>query len=123
MTMDYRQPDLFSEPPPPRFDLSAGEALKIAGMQLVLTHQADTWSETARALMLLYIRTHGPCLMEQARAFALQCRVPQPTHPNAWGAASGALSKAGQIEMVGEWRKSESEKSHARIQPMWRAKA
>ena len=114
------QLEMFADPP--ERNLSKGEMLKIQGMQTVIDNQGEDWSTLARHLMLIYISENGPCLMEDARAYALECGLPSPKHPNAWGAAAGALSKSGDIEMTGQWSKSESVKSHARIQPMWRTR-
>ncbi len=106
----------------PTRDLSEGERLKRDGIRIVLDNQGNSWSEMAQHLIAHYIKRHGPCLMEDARVFALECGLPEPSHPNAWGAVSSGLSRKGQIEMTGDRSKSKSVKSHARIQPMWVAK-
>lgn len=106
----------------PIFDADVGETLKRRVMGIVFNNQSESWSLIARELMMTYIEASGPCLMEAARRFALACGLPPPTHPNAWGAATGALSKAGLIVMTGAWTKAESIKSHAAMYPLWRAR-
>jgi hypothetical protein len=105
----------------PERSLPKGERLKAEGMRIVLDNQNEKWTVLAQQLMHAYIYENEPCLMEDARAFALECGLPQPSHPNAWGAAVSGMAKRGEIEMTGQWTKAESVKSHASMYPLWRA--
>jgi hypothetical protein len=89
-------------------------------MRIVLDNQGDAWSALAAQLMAIYMAEHSPCLMEDARAFAIECGLADPAHPNAWGAVASGLSRKGEIEMTGAWVKSVGVKAHARMAPMWR---
>lgn len=104
---------------PPERSLSEGERLKAEGIRTVLDNQGEAWSALAGQLIAAYIAKHGPCLMEDARAFAIECGLEQPSHPNAWGAVVSGLSRRGVVEMAGTWAKAQSVKSHASMYPLW----
>jgi hypothetical protein len=105
----------------PLFDADLGAELKTWGMHLVLDNAGEEWSAMAQELMLMYIRSAGPCPTERARLFALECGLLDPPHPNAWGAAVGALSKTGSIQMTGQFVKAGSVAAHARLCAVWGA--
>lgn len=102
--------------------LSPSQTARNAGQAAVLNHQGHVWQLLAGALTLIYIKHHGPCLMEAARAFCMRVHLEPPTHPNAWGALTAQMAIRGEIEMTGQWLASEDVRSHARLQPVWRAR-
>ena len=103
------------------FNDSLSQQGKDDGVAATLAAQGDEWRLKASAMVLAYIREHGPCLAEDAREHCLNNGLSDPSSPNAWGGVTAGLSRVGKIAMSGQWAKSRAKKSHARMQPMWRA--
>ena len=103
-------------------DRQRGEALGEFGMRLVESNQSTEWKELAKRMILEYIADKGPCVIEDARQYCAVCNLPDPTHPNAWGAIVSGLAKSNLIERTGEWVKASSVLSHASMYPIWRIK-
>ena len=107
-------------------DLSAGIAAKENGIARVMDAADDNWKAAVHEQinwfldMVPYGRTF---IAEEIRIFALLGGCGNPHHHNAWGGALGSrirsALKAGKIEICGLGR-SESIKSHARLQPCYR---
>lgn len=91
------------------------------GMALVISHQTREWRDQAAEFLLDYLKVNGPATLDQARAYAQEIGLDNPTHPNAWGALTRTMHKRGDIVRTGEWRQSERPESHARMAPVWRA--
>lgn len=100
--------------------MATGVSLRDAGMAAALNHQY-AWRFVAHLMVLSYMCRHGPCLMEAAREFCESVGV-VPTHPNAWGALVSSMAVADEIQMTGRWAPSRAPRSHARLQPLWRAR-
>lgn len=83
------------EPPEaPLLDLIEARARRGEGEGLVLEHQGPEWREhyTGCADRFLATREPGSFFMgEDLRVFALRNGLPQPAHPNAWGAMAGSV--------------------------------
>ncbi len=107
-------------------DLFAGVAAKEEGISRVLDAADDGWKQAVYEQInwFLDMVPHGRTFIaEEIRIFALLGGCGNPHHPNAWGGALGSrirnALKSGKIEMCGLGR-SESTKSHARLQPRYR---
>ena len=57
---------------------------------------------------------------EIRRVYLLKYPDDRPTHPNAWGSVSTLSVKRGLLVRTGNWIKSSSVKSNARLQPEYR---
>lgn len=107
------------------FDLSVSRDLRDAGAASALVNAGPAWHERAAKLAAAFFTHAGGngALFESARDYAVACGLEQPPSPNAWGAVTLAMSKRGTIIRTGSYLKSEAVKSHARMQPVWRAAA
>lgn len=96
-------------------NFSAGGAAKSAGIAKVLQHNAN-WQESAEAIALGLL---GEFTSDDIRLACQKAGLPQPKHPNAWGAVISALAKSGAIVRVG-FRNSALKSAHARMVGVWR---
>ncbi len=99
--------------------LSFDDALKAQqqGIHQVMSHSLK-WSDVALdALKAFAVRIGKPFTTEDFRQSAL---VPEPHHPNAWGAIFNAAARKGVIRQVGFSRPSNI-KSHASVVMTWEA--
>jgi hypothetical protein len=97
------------------FDLDAGERAR--DVALAAVGGAD-WIERASAV----VRAELAGQEVLAESFRLVCERHGigPEHHNGWGALTMALAKQGTITETGRMAKSQSPRSHARRQPVWR---
>ena len=97
------------------FDLDAGERAR--DVALAAVGGAD-WIERASAV----VRAELAGQEVLAESFRLVCERHGigPEHHNGWGALTMALARAGTITETGRMAKSQSPRSHARRQPVWR---
>ena len=97
------------------FDLDAGERAR--DVALAAVGGAD-WIERASAV----VRAELAGQEVLAESFRLVCERHGigPEHHNGWGALTMALAKQGTITETGRMAKSQSPRSHARKQPVWR---
>jgi hypothetical protein len=104
---------------------SEADRRKQDGMALVITNAGDAWRQAAEKACLEHIRRSGEigCLFEDAIFHATQIRgLPMPHHQNAWGPICSSLARKGLIARTGVYNKSKHDASHARVNPVWRAK-
>ena len=104
------------------FDLSASKAARDRGAGLAEDHAGATWNERAIEIALSFLKASGPegALFEDIRSYASLLGLPEPPHPNAWGAVALSMSKRKLIVKTGVWIQCRSERSHACSAPMWR---
>lgn len=107
-----RQHDLFDRP--------LSRRLKGQGMARTQVHQQE-WTDAAHAAFDAFIASGVKLFItEDFRAWwASQRSFRPPRSPNAWGALTFALSRAGRIRMTGKVRAAASSRSHARRMLEW----
>lgn len=102
--------------------MNAATELRDAGVNLALDNAGAKWRAAAYTHVIKRFDLAGAegCLFETARTFAEDCGVGAPPHHNAWGALCLALSRQGIIVKTGQYVKSKTTRSHARVSPLWR---
>lgn len=97
------------------FDLEAGERARDVALAAV---GGAEWIERASAVVRAELAGHEVL----AESFRVVCEKHGigPEHHNGWGALTMALARAGTITETGRLEKSQSPRSHARRQPVWR---
>jgi hypothetical protein len=97
-----------------------GHLLGQAGMDAVLDHQPDDFPSALAAVIRDHFRGQtvtGDAITAKALALGLK-----PTHPNAWGAAYGAIAKRypGLLRATGQWVKSSiNPRNHGSRYPLY----
>lgn len=112
MLFDLGHPDL-------KPIIHPGEAAKEAGTALVIENN-KRFSEAVKALIAEFAAKPDEFTSTDVRLRAAELGIPEPSHPNAWGACFFAAAKAGIIEKTGEYKPSAFEKSHAAIVAIWK---
>ena len=97
------------------FDLDAGERARDVALAAV---GGSDWIERATAVVRLELAGQE-VLAEEFRVVCERHGI-GPEHHNGWGALTMALARAGTITETGRLAKSQSPRSHARKQPVWR---
>jgi hypothetical protein len=101
-------------------DFTAGEALKEAGMSVVLAN-ADVvnfnWTDYALSLLGGFAKSVEKFSSDEFRAHFVD-RLPDPPSPNAFGALFNRAAKAGIIRHVG-YAKSCRAAAHRRVVGVW----
>lgn len=100
-------------------DLFSGENLKAKGIKQVLANNAD-WQSAVHAVLTQLCQSRETFTAEDLRKACAAAGIPDPKHPNAWGAAINSASKSGLIEQIGH-KKNHMSSAHARIVGVWRA--
>jgi hypothetical protein len=108
----------------PILDLIESKRLRDEGMALV---DRPKWSDAALAMAIsvrdgwsVRAQLFETFAMEDLRQVLVAAGLPEPAHPNAWGAFGMSLAKRGIIVRTGEWRNAKSKKSHACMVPLYR---
>ena len=96
----------------------SGKDRKAAGIDLVLENEPEAWKDTVYALLLDLAYNWHRFTSDDLRADAGARGVPEPHHPNCWGAVFARAAKAGLIERVG-FRHSTLPSCHARAISVW----
>jgi len=115
---------LFDKPMPQipdSSDSTTGQQLKEKGIKEVSEHN-ENWTEHAISTAKGFVAFQNDSTFtgEDIR-FACQW-MPQPKHPNAWGALISTLIKRKIIVPTGEHRQMKDKSSHARSTPVYKAK-
>jgi len=105
----------------PTLDLFTGLERKDRGIALVVAHNPD-WAQWVRRIILSLSKARDTFTVEDVRKEAKAIGVPEPKHPNAWGAALSSAAGADHIEACG-YRKNAIPSAHARVVRVWKAKA
>jgi hypothetical protein len=94
-----------------------GRSLKDAGIKLVLDHSSE-WQEQADLAFDWWIQSVAPekFTIDDFRDFCEEIELPQPHHPNAWGAFGRRIQK--RLHPVG-FIESKRPSAHARIIRMY----
>lgn len=95
-----------------------GEARKAEGQELVAANNAD-WLDTVDYAILCHANSGRTFTVEDVRIRCRGVALPEPKHPNAWGAAFSRAAKQGLIERVG-YQKNRLASAHSRIVSTWR---
>ena len=96
-------------------DLEAGERARDVAISAVAD---DAW--IARAAAVVRRELAGQEVLAEEFRRVCEARGVTPEHHNGWGALTMALAKSGTITETGRLAKSQSPRSHARRQPVWR---
>lgn len=68
-----------------------------------------------------FCKTHRVFAIEEYRSACNDLNIPNPDHPNSWGALALAAKKLGLIRFTGEYRQARNSTAHARIVKIWEA--
>lgn len=100
--------------------MSAGAALRDAGIDQVLDHAAD-WATEVRLAFRWWLETEAPeeFAIEDFRACVERYGITKPHHVNAWGGLSKKFAHL--IEPVG-YRQSLRSSAHARLTRTYKRK-
>ena len=79
-----------------------------------VTVNSGQWMYAARAFVAMVIPIGWTGTAEEIRLFAYRFGIPEPHHPNVWGALIRGCIELGLLNFTGEMRKPKSRKSHAR---------
>lgn len=105
-------------------DFTAGESLKEMGMSSVLA-SADAanfnWTDYALSLLEYFAKSVRQFSSDEFRAHFVN-HLPEPPHPNAFGALFNRAAKAGIIRHVG-YIKSVRASAHRRVVGVWQVAA
>lgn len=93
----------------------SGTQLKLRGIEKVKRHNRQWIADTASFVQEL-IDTGMEFTNDDVRQ---DCRIAEPTHPNAYGAVFSVLAKQGKIQRVGH-RPSVLPSTHGRIVSVWK---
>ena len=99
--------------------MTVGEQLRDKGMAAVLDAQRAEWRNLYRALAAQFIArqaTGTSFIGEAIRLFAIENGMPQPLHPNAWGAMARTVLNEwleSRIIIQSGIAKSRSKRAHA----------
>jgi hypothetical protein len=97
--------------------MSTGRERKAEGMARVAAKNAE-WMEHAEYIVRLWLRAdRGLFLAEVLRRIH---NIGEPSHPNAWGAFTARLVKAGLLVSTNQYVKARSARSHAHPYPLYR---
>lgn len=116
------QLDLFGSGPRPVVPPPAsGETRKLRGIGRVTDHNGE-WLGNVLALVarLAILQGRDGFTVEDVRALAERRGLPEPDHPNAWGAAMHVARRRGLIREAG-YRKATRADAHARVIRAWEA--
>ena len=109
--------------PEPRTPATLGEALRDEGMARVAAHN-EGWSDSVFRFfeeVWLPIQASGfEFIGETFRRDVVECGLPGPAHPNAWGALFSRIARSGLVVDTGRTAKMEAPDSHARRSPVYR---
>ena len=101
-----------------------GQQLKEKGLAQVSEHN-ENWMENCLKVAKWFVFQHGLSGEFTGEDIRLYCvthgHIPQPKHPNAWGALISTLLKRKIIVPTGEYRAMKDNTSHARKTPVYKA--
>jgi len=103
------------------FNLDAGRELRDEGIASV-SENSMSWHDKAfvEALFLRYLDAFPFGFISEDIRQPISDKVGNPHHPNAWGALTMHLEKAGYIRKTGEYRQMRLKSSHARSTPVYK---
>lgn len=103
--------------------VKSGQQRKAEGQALVLENESKEWLERFTFLAKCYLASlpEGALFaIEDLRAYADTCGLPQPHSHKVWGSLPRALIKAGlPMVMTDKTRKAHSPKTHAHRVNLW----
>lgn len=101
-------------------DLFAGRRLRNQGIARAQTDNEE-WTDAAHAAFDAFAATGVKCFIAEdfRQWWSSQPSFRAPRSPNAWGALTFALTKAGRVRMTGKVRAAASSRSHARKMLEW----
>lgn len=100
------------------FDRAEGERRKEEGQKLVTKHQTVLWKDAIAVIIDQVAALGDPFTNDDVRAAAQLDGLGEPTHPNAWGAATSAASKRGDIKPCG-YTTSKQPSRHGAVVRLW----
>lgn len=95
-----------------------GDVLKQEGQDRVLANEHSRWKVDVERVLGQLIAKGEPFNADDLRRMAVVQAIPEPHHPNCWGALIGAASKAKRITMIGI-DKNTIPSAHARLIGKW----
>lgn len=99
--------------------LAPGIQARNQGAARVLDNAGDPWSEATRRIITRLAATGHRFTSDDVRAEAQQAGIPEPHHPNAYGAALLAAAHAGLIIDTGRVARSERPEARGRKVAVW----
>lgn len=102
--------------------LPVGLRARNAGAATVLENAGPDWSEEIQGVIATIAgEVPGlPFTADDVRARAMGRGIPEPHHPNAYGAAMLAAARAGIIRATGGFRRSERAGARGRMLAEWK---
>lgn len=96
-----------------------GNVLKEKGIRKVSENESLVWRERAINVVNQVMQVKDCFTADDIRLMADEFGLPEPHHPNVWGALLSGLSKSGVIHKTGQYIASRLPVSHGRIIPIW----
>lgn len=106
---------------PNLFDAQAAEAARDAGIALLEVHHGAQVEQLVGAIAVV-ARALPEITADHVHVYLVSKGIPEPTKPNAWGAAFRKAALAELIEDTGRAVKSARPSAHARRIPVWRSR-
>ena len=103
----------------PFLDPEESERRKAEGQRIVTANEREHWKMRI-ALVIDGLRRRGlPFTGDDVRERAAARGIPEPHHPNAYGAAMTAAARKGRIQKTGRYVKSSIPSRHAAVVAEW----
>ena len=99
--------------------LTDGLERKEAGQALVMDNQREHWKRCVSMVISDLARVGVTFTGDNVRQVAAAKNVPEPHHPNAWGAAISAAAKAKRIRKTGRYLPSAIASRHGAMVAEW----
>lgn len=100
--------------------MNEGQRLKQLGQDAVLKKENAEWRERALALMAEFARLKHRFHADQFREWVLgEKAVPEPHHPNVWGALYTTAARKYWIRRSGDYSQSQNPAAHAHTCSWW----
>jgi hypothetical protein len=95
-----------------------GEKLKQDGIDKVLANN-EKWRSDVSYIITQFIKKGKPFTAVDVRAAAVRCGLPEPSHPNAWGAQVNNFARKKLIVKTGVYLKSKMDTRHSGLVAEW----
>jgi len=102
------------------FDFQTGDKRKKRGQMLVSANAGD-WKDLALDVIRDLAQHHAEFTADEVRQAAQALQLPEPHHPNAWGAAMSTAARRTYIVDTGRSRKSQQASANSRKLTIWRS--
>jgi hypothetical protein len=96
-----------------------GCQLRDEGMERVTRSQTQYWRDMVDSIIQDLAFGGRPFTIDDVREVSDRMGLPDPKHPNAWGARIGGAARRGLISRTGDVRPSTHPDRHAHRNPVW----